>query len=60
MFVGWKGIDLQRSYSHPTDVALTERNYYQPTELFIDRPDFALNMPTQMLRSQIDWREVAP
>lgn len=60
MFVGWKGIDLQRSYSHPTDVALTERNYYQPTELFIDRPDFALNMPTQMLRSQIDWREIAP
>lgn len=59
-FVGWSGIELLRDYRDATDANSGVNSYNYPTELFLDRPDFALNMPDQMKRPSIDWREVAP
>ena len=60
VFVGWGGVSLNRDYRHPTDNNLSARNYYYPTELFIDRPDLALNIPAGMMKPIIDWQEATP
>lgn len=59
-FVGWSGIELLRDYRVASDANSGISSFNYPTELFLDRPDFALNMPVQMQRPSIDWREVAP
>lgn len=59
-FVGWSGIELLRDYRSAADASAGIQSYDYPTELFLDRPDFALNMPDQLRRPAIDWREVAP
>lgn len=60
-FVGWSGIKLNRDYrAGSTDPVSSLRSYNYPAELFVDRPDFALNMPEAMKRPSIDWREIAP
>lgn len=60
VFVGWSGFQLNRDYSDPNNLVKSEQNFFYPTELFRDRPDLALNVPTQMARPLIDWREIAP
>jgi hypothetical protein len=57
-FVGWGGIALERDYDNGQ---LRRRlNNYNSTELFIYRPDLALNAPTQMQTPRYQWREVSP
>lgn len=51
-FVGWSGVQLQRTYANSTD------NDSYPTELFRFRPDFVMNIPDRMTRPIISWQEV--
>ena len=60
-FVGWTGIELNRDYrAGTTDIASTLRTYDNPSELFIERPDFALLLPEKMKQPLLDWHEIAP
>jgi len=52
-FVGWSGFDLFRNFES-TD------NWYNPTELFVYRPDFLQNAPEEMKTPRYEWNEVNP
>jgi len=52
-FVGWAGFDLLRNFES-TD------NWYNPTELFVYRPDFLRNAPEEMKTPRYEWNEVNP
>jgi hypothetical protein len=49
-FIGWSGIDLQRSLSDTNNQTI-------PAERFTYRPDMVENTPQEMKRSQIIWQE---
>lgn len=51
-FVGWDDVSLGR------DMGIGNNN--NATELFIARPDFALNAPNEMKKAVYDWQEIAP
>lgn len=56
IFVAHQGFDLQRDYD---DNALQSGyNGIAPTELFIYRPDFMINLPARMKRPLYEWQEV--
>lgn len=53
IFVSYGGFDLQRD--------LEDENETFPAELFLYRPDFVINAPEELKKSDIIWRgEVAP
>lgn len=52
-FVGWNGFDLFRNFDS-TD------NWYNPTELFVYRPDLLRNAPEEMKTPRYEWNEVNP
>ena len=52
-FVGWSGVNLLRDYR-------TITNSTKPVELFVSRPDFAINAPTTMKKPLYTWQEAAP
>jgi hypothetical protein len=56
-FVGWTGVDLQRSFD---DGASPELNAGAATEAFIFRPDFIINAPRAVKSAQMTWREIEP
>jgi hypothetical protein len=56
-FVGWTGVDLQRSFASASSNSL---NNLAPTETFVFRPDFLANTPTVMKAAQFNIREVQP
>jgi hypothetical protein len=56
-FVGWSGVDLQRSFA---DGTLPNLDNNAPAESFIFRPDFIINAPRSIKSSQQTWREIAP
>ncbi|MFH2118473.1 MAG: hypothetical protein ABII10_01930 [Candidatus Paceibacterota bacterium] len=56
-FVGWTGVNLQRSFAQPEDNSL---NNIAPTETFVFRPDFAVNTPALMKSAHFNIREVQP
>ena len=56
-FVGWTGVDLQRSFD---DGSSPELNNNAATEAFIFRPDFIINAPRQVKSAQMTWREIEP
>lgn len=51
-FYGWSGVQLNRRFNDITHNADT------PTEAFIYRPDFVINLPDALRDSSIVWREV--
>lgn len=51
-FVGWSGVQLQRSYANSSD------NNISPIEVFRHRPDFVKNVPQRMTRPIYSWQEV--
>ncbi len=57
-FVGWNGINLNRTFDDGLLGKTIHR--YNPTETFIYRPDFLINMPAEMKSSVQIWQEVAP
>jgi hypothetical protein len=57
-YVGWSGVDLQRTYDNTTDPLDRATNNEYPTELFIFRPDFNKNTPKIMLKPNLVWQEV--
>jgi hypothetical protein len=56
-FVGWTGIDLQRSYATSTDNSVNNRI---PAETFVFRPDFLVNTPGIMKAAHFHIREIQP
>jgi len=56
-FVGWEGIQLDRSFSIPSDNSL---NNQSPSEIFIFRPDFLVNTPKKMKSAHFYLRELNP
>ncbi|HEX9817850.1 MAG TPA: hypothetical protein VGA89_03100, partial [Patescibacteria group bacterium] len=56
-FVGWTGVDLQRSFAEPGD---NSTNNIAPTETFVFRPDFMANTPNIMKSAHFNIREVQP
>lgn len=56
-FVGWNDVKLPREYDS-SDPERRQLNNTSPTELFIYRPDFVINAPEFMMRSQLTWQEV--
>jgi len=59
-FVGWTGVSLNRDFRLGDDTTEGLKNFDQPGELFLARPDFVLNLPKKMARPVTDWQEVAP
>lgn len=57
-FVGWNGIDLQRTYDNTTSPLDRALNNTYPTEIFHFRPDFNENTPEIMLEPNLVWQEV--
>ncbi|OGJ38334.1 MAG: hypothetical protein A2383_03695 [Candidatus Pacebacteria bacterium RIFOXYB1_FULL_39_46] len=56
-FVGWTGINLQRSFAKLEDNSV---NNTTPTETFVFRPDFMVNIPTLMKSAHFNIREIQP
>lgn len=56
-FIGWGGVQLQRSFD---DGSLPELNNTSPTETFIYRPDLLVNVPQMLKSAHVSWQEVAP
>jgi hypothetical protein len=56
-FVGWSGVDLQRSFDDGVNPNL---NNNAAAEAFIFRPDFIINAPRKIKSAQQTWREIAP
>lgn len=56
-FVGWQGVNLQRSFATTTD---NSANNIAPTEVFVFRPDLMANTPAGMKSAQTSIREVQP
>lgn len=56
-FVGWDGVELQRSFTQSGDNSL---NNQSPAETFIFRPDFVMNTPQVMKSAHFHIREVQP
>ncbi|KKT98244.1 MAG: hypothetical protein UX35_C0003G0051 [Microgenomates group bacterium GW2011_GWA1_46_15] len=59
-FVGWTGVSLNRDFRLGDDTTEGLKNFDEPGELFLARPDFVVNLPRKMARPVIDWQEVAP
>ena len=57
-FVGWNGINLERTYDNTSYALDTAINNEYPTELFHFRPDFNKNTPEIMLKPNLVWQEV--
>lgn len=55
-FVGWTNVDLQRDFNNGAQ--RKELHKDTPTETFIYRPDFMVNTPVILQRSQLTWQEV--
>jgi len=54
-FVGWTGINLQRSFANQDDNSL---NNIVPAESFVFRPDLLVNTPTVMKAAHFNIREI--
>ncbi|MFZ5376727.1 MAG: hypothetical protein ACOZAN_03625 [Patescibacteria group bacterium] len=57
-FVGWGGVNLQRTYEDGSLGAAN--NNLSPTETFIFRPDLVVNTPASMRSAQFTWQEINP
>ncbi|MBP7768399.1 hypothetical protein KA082_00995 [Candidatus Woesebacteria bacterium] len=56
VFVGWTGVQMQRTFD---DGSLgKELHTVAPTETFIYRPDFLINTPEFLKKSQLTWEEI--
>lgn len=55
-FVGWTGVDLERTFDNGATRKSLHNN--SPTELFIYRPDFMSNAPVFLNKAQMRWKEV--
>lgn len=51
--IAWTGVSLNRDFDGV-------ENSSDPVEKFVYRPDFLVNMPEEMKRFALQWREVAP
>jgi len=58
-FVGWQGVQLNRSFQESSTI-YGAYNLYNPTEVFIFRPDLVVNAPAEIEEAQYEWQEVAP
>jgi len=56
-FVGWEGINLNRSFDTTSPIDRAINNEY-PTERFIFRPDFNENTPELLKHPNLVWQEV--
>jgi len=56
-FVGWEGIQLNRSFAVPGDNSV---NNQEPAEVFIFRPDLTVNIPGKMKSAHFYAREIQP
>jgi hypothetical protein len=59
-YVGWGGVELERSFEVTNDLLSVGRNNSNAIESFIHRPDLVTNTPIEMRSAQIIWQEVAP
>ncbi len=57
-FVGWGGIDLQRTFDNTTNGLDRALNNTYATEVFTFRPDFNENTPEILRRANLVWQEV--
>lgn len=57
-FVGWGGIDLQRTFDNTTNPLDRALNNTYATEVFHFRPDFNENTPEILRRPNLVWQEV--
>ncbi len=63
-FVGWdtsrvgNGVELQRNFANSTSG--TAQNSITPAEVFVYRPDFVANFPTELKTAHFNWQERAP
>jgi len=57
-FVGWGGVDLDRTFDDGDQGAILNQN--QAIENFIYRPDFLANWPTKLKASISNWHEIDP
>ena len=57
-FVGWSGIDLQRTFDNTTSSLDRALNNTYATEVFTFRPDFNENTPEILRRANLVWQEV--
>ena len=57
-FVGWGGIDLQRTFDNTTSSLDRALNNTYATEVFTFRPDFTENTPEILRRANLVWQEV--
>ena len=55
-FVGWQGVELERTFSDGDLGAY--RHVTTPTETFIFRPDFLVNTPPAMRHTDLVWQEI--
>lgn len=56
-FVGWTGVNLQRSFATASDNSV---NNIVPAETFVFRPDLLVNTPKAMKGAQFNIREIQP
>lgn len=57
-FVGWQGIQLNRSFDNTSDPIDRAINNEYPTNIFRFRPDFTENTPEVLRHPNIVWQEV--
>jgi len=55
-FIGWQGVNLERDFDDGAGRA--EENKDKPTELFVYRPDFMVNLPDLLRNSPQIWQQV--
>lgn len=55
-FIGWQGVSLERDFDDGAGRA--EENEDKPTELFVYRPDFMVNLPDLLRNSPQIWQQV--
>lgn len=55
-FVGWQGVNLNRDFDD--GLGRAEENQDKPTELFVYRPDFMVNLPDLLRKSPQIWQQV--